>query len=108
MRRFTIAILLALFAFSCVPSATEACPMCKVANEDAPVVGANGQTIDPNAKPRAYMYSILFMISMPVLLLSGFSVAFIRMARREAHMIEMGPDGNRNVGLPTATTTANT
>lgn len=103
MRRITIAILLALFAFSCVPRSVEACPMCKVANEDAPMVGANGQTIDPDAKPRAYMYSILFMISMPVMLLSGFSFAFYRMVRREAQLIEMGPDGNLNVAFPAKT-----
>lgn len=63
-------------------STAEACPMCKVANEDAPAFDANGNPIDVNARPRAYMYSILFMLSMPAVLLSSFGVTFYRMTRR--------------------------
>lgn len=72
------------------PAAVSACPMCKVANEDAPATDANGMPIDTNARPQAYMYSILFMLSMPALLLSGFGVAFYRMTRR-ARLIMQAP-----------------
>lgn len=53
----------------------QACPMCKVANEDNP---------DPSAaaRPRAYMYSILFMLSMPASLTAFFGVTFYRMSRK--------------------------
>jgi hypothetical protein len=48
-----------------------ACPSCKNANEtDA-------------RRPRAYMYSILFMLGMPATVLTGFGIAFYRMSRRE-------------------------
>ncbi len=46
-----------------------ACPMCKEANKK-----------DSNL-PRAYMYSILFMMSMPVLVFTGFSVKLYRLHR---------------------------
>lgn len=52
-----------------MPQAT-ACPMCKTANE----------TDDP--RPRAYMYSILFMLSMPMMIFSGFGIAFYRLSRQ--------------------------
>ena len=51
------------------PAPVMACPMCKVAQEDAedPAVAA---------RPRAYMYSILFMLSMPATLFTFFGVTF--------------------------------
>lgn len=70
-----------------------ACPMCKVALED---------TEDPvmMARPRAYMYSILFMLSMPATLLTGFGLAFYRLSQRQAAAQRslLGPTGD---GLPT-------
>lgn len=48
-----------------------ACPMCQIANE------ATG-----DARPRAYMYSILFMLSMPATILAGFGIGFYRLSRR--------------------------
>ncbi len=53
-----------------LPSAAEACPMCKLANE----------TLD--ALPRAYMMSILFMLGMPAMVLAGFGVGFYRLSRQ--------------------------
>jgi hypothetical protein len=44
--------------------------MCKTANEQ------------DDAKPRAYMYSILFMLSMPAMMFSGFGIAFYRLSRK--------------------------
>ena len=41
------------------PQTADACPNCKVANED------------DDRKPRAYMYSILFMLAMPTMVFTG-------------------------------------
>lgn len=46
-----------------------ACPNCKFANET-----------DSN-RPRAYMYSILFMIGMPATIFTGFGLSFYRMTK---------------------------
>jgi hypothetical protein len=84
MHRFLISALLLIgFGLATLPSSVEACPMCKVANEDAPATDADGFTIDPNARPRAYMISILFMLAMPASLLTGFGIAFYRMTHRQ-------------------------
>ena len=48
----------------------QACPLCKEANET-----------DPNL-PRAYMYSIIFMLAMPATVLTGFGVGFYRLSRK--------------------------
>ncbi len=48
--------------------------MCKLANES------------DNRLPRAYMYSILFMLGMPATVLSGFSIGFWRLSRKAAQM----------------------
>jgi hypothetical protein len=49
-----------------------ACPGCKNANETE------------SLRPRAYMYSILFMLGMPASVFAGFGIAFYRMSRRAA------------------------
>ena len=52
--------------------AATACPSCKAANET-------------NARlPRAYMYSILFMLGMPATVFAGFGISFYRMTRNAA------------------------
>ena len=53
-----------------------ACPNCKNANE-----------IDPK-RPRAYMYSILFMIGMPATIFTGFGISFYRMTVKHQQMLE--------------------
>jgi len=78
LKRFTfirscllaIVVLGSISAPSAINEAT-ACPMCKQLNE-----------ADDN-KPRAYMYSITFMLTMPAVIFSCFGVAFYRMNRRE-------------------------
>ena len=52
-------------------SVASACPMCKSANESD----------DTNALPRAYMYSILFMLSVPATLFTGFGIGFYRLSK---------------------------
>lgn len=49
-----------------------ACPMCKAAAEE------------DDLKPRAYMYSIIFMLVVPGTLFSGITVGLVVMGRREA------------------------
>lgn len=69
---------LTLSATLCASAPVQACPMCKVANED---------TEDPAAaaRPRAYMYSILFMLAMPASIFTAFSVSLYRLSlKRDA------------------------
>jgi len=47
-----------------------ACPNCKAANET------------DDLRPRAYMYSILFMLGMPVAIFGGFSLGFWRLTQK--------------------------
>jgi hypothetical protein len=57
-------------ASSLMSSEAQACPGCKNANET------------DTLRPRAYMYSILFMLGMPATVFTGFGIAFYRMSRR--------------------------
>lgn len=63
-------------------TAASACPNCKAANET-----------DSNL-PRAYMYSILFMIGMPMTIFTGFGISFYRMAHREQESLVVADDSN--------------
>ncbi|MCA9087633.1 MAG: hypothetical protein KDA90_03250 [Planctomycetaceae bacterium] len=54
----------------------QACPMCKVANEES-------QDAAAAARPRAYMYSILFMLSMPATIFTFFGVTFYRLSKKQ-------------------------
>jgi hypothetical protein len=51
-----------------------ACPMCKLASESS------------LRQPRAYMFSILFMMGMPMMLTTGFGIAFYRLSRQAERM----------------------
>jgi hypothetical protein len=80
MRRLILAAVLALSTFVCGTPA-RACPMCQVANES----GEPGEDCAVrDARPRAYMYSILFMLAMPATLLTGFGFGFYRLHRQVA------------------------
>jgi hypothetical protein len=71
MRKWLFAVLLsaaALFGPAIAPA--KACPMCAEANK-----------ADKN-RPKAYMYSIIFMISMPALVCAGFGIGFYRLHRK--------------------------
>lgn len=57
-------------------STVMACPMCKAANEE------------DDAKPRAYMYSILFMLTVPATLVSGVTFGLFTMSRKEAEALQ--------------------
>jgi|GEM_PF-350596 len=62
-------------------STATACPMCKIAHEDA---------LDPSvaARPKAYMYSILFMLAMPAGLATTFGVTFYRLSKKQQELNE--------------------
>lgn len=66
----TAAITLALLGTFGVSSEAMACPNCKLANESE------------SNRPKAYMYSILFMIGMPATIFTGFGLSFYRMTKR--------------------------
>lgn len=72
-QRFTSVFLanaLLCLAFGTV--AASACPMCKAANEAPQPDGTS--MADANLRPRAYMYSIFFMMGMPPI--AGGAIAF--------------------------------
>lgn len=58
----------------------QACPGCKTANETE------------DRRPRAYMYSILFMLGMPATVFTGFGIAFYRISRRALLEQQHSPD----------------
>jgi hypothetical protein len=88
MRRFALAAALALgaCAFSPALESAHACAMCKIANEDG-----TGSPVQ-NARPRAYMYSILFMLSMPATLTAGFGLGFYRLWKKQQELAEVSID----------------
>ena len=47
------------------------CPMCQIATET------------DNRLPRAYMYSILFMLAVPATIATGFGVSLYRLSKKE-------------------------
>ena len=73
MRRIFVATVLAFAAMSSGPFVSEAsaCPMCKEANE-----------VD-DRRPKAYMYSILFMLAMPASIFTGFGISFYRLSKKQ-------------------------
>lgn len=84
--RLLLAALLAAFAVTGpAVSSADACPMCKAANESQSPTG------EKNTKPQAFMYSILFMLTMPATLLGTFGYTFWRMSNRPEDSDEMLP-----------------
>ena len=63
-------LVLAALVLGTAAETAQACPSCKTANET------------DSRRPTAYMYSILFMMSMPAVVLTGFGIGFYRMSRR--------------------------
>lgn len=70
LMRIIMMTLSMIMASGLVSSEAQACPGCKNANET------------DSLRPRAYMYSILFMLGMPATVFTGFGIAFYRMSRR--------------------------
>lgn len=73
MRKLFVASLFSLAALlGPAVSQVQACPMCAKANE-----------ADDN-RPKAYMYSILFMMAMPAVIFTGFGIGFYRLNKQSS------------------------
>ncbi|QDT99416.1 hypothetical protein [Gimesia aquarii] len=84
-----VALMLSLFSFPPVINEASACPMCKQLNET------------DDKKPKAYMYSITFMLAMPAILFSGFGIVFYKMNRREQEAL-LENENSQNPHVPNA------
>lgn len=83
--RIVIMILSMIMVSGLTTLEAQACPGCKNANET------------DTLRPRAYMYSILFMLGMPATVFTGFGIAFYRMSRRaiqeqQEHLAQTNPE----------------
>lgn len=85
-----IALLLGSFAAGPLVQPAQACPMCKYANENAE---DSAEMTEAARRPRAYMYSIIFMISMPATILAGFSFSFYRMWKKQQELMQVSLNG---------------
>lgn len=96
MKHLLILLTLAggLLAAGPMVSSADACPMCKYANESG---SEDGSSSEENRRPQAYMYSILFMISMPATLMAGFSFSFYRMWKKQQELAQISLDGPYDV-----------
>lgn len=83
MRRLLLSLALLIGVMGATPA--HACPMCKYANEN------NQQSEAEQMRPKAYMYSILFMIAMPMTLASGYGLAFYRMSKKQQELMLIEP-----------------
>jgi hypothetical protein len=76
VKRVLTSSILALAVLCSVATVAEACPMCKYANE------AKQQDEAANRRPKAFMYSILFMLSMPPTIFTVFGISFYRLNKQ--------------------------
>ena len=74
MRNWISKLVAAVVISLAMAAPVSACPMCKVAAEQSA------------RQPRAYMFSILFMMGMPMMLTTGFGIAFYRLSRQADRM----------------------
>ena len=95
LRRALLSFALFTAVTAIAPSA-QACPMCKVANEEAENTEAAAVA---NARPRAYMYSILFMLSMPATLTASFGLGFYRLHKRQQALLAAEGDVDNSLDV---------
>ena len=67
-------LMLVFFVQTAIPQSVDACPMCKAAAEQ------------DDKQPKAYMYSILFMLAMPAVIFGSFGYGLYRMNQRESEL----------------------
>ena len=100
MRRMLLTAVLILGCGLAGPmtSPVQACPMCKIANEQDSLL------------PAAYMYSILFMMGMIFSLAGGVGLVVFFVSRRENAALEamgqfgeLGSDGSVSAGMQRVT-----
>ena len=70
IRRLLVKAALLIALCGVLGSEASACPNCKFANESE------------SNRPKAYMYSILFMIGMPATIFTGFGLSFYRLVKK--------------------------
>ncbi len=102
LRRMVLAAVLLLSVAGPLAQSAQACPMCKIANEQDSLL------------PTAYMYSILFMMGMMFSIGGGIGFGMYLLGRKENAAIESweqgasdaepGADGLLPGGLQPATT----
>ena len=76
VKRLLTSTILALAVLSSAATVAQACPMCKYANESKQHDEA------ANRRPKAFMYSILFMLSMPPTIFTVFGISFYRLNKQ--------------------------
>ena len=76
MKRLLTSSILALAVLSSAATVAQACPMCKYANE------ADQHDEAANRRPKAFMYSILFMLAMPPTIFTVFGISFYRLNKQ--------------------------
>ena len=85
MRKLLLSLfIITITLFGPIVNAAQACPMCAEAN-----------ATDEN-RPKAYMYSILFMLAMPATLLTGFGIGFYRLAKRNGAAESLNDESDRD------------
>ncbi len=80
-------IVATLFTMLCslaIVDVAEACPMCKAATE-----------ADANL-PRAYMYSIIFMLAVPGTIFTSFGIGLYRLNKKENVSLEIAEQFSQN------------
>ena len=77
-RRLLLALALVVGTWGFSPAVPQAvaCPMCKAGLDS------------DDARPRAYMVSILFMLSVPICLFSGLGYGLWRLSRQESERLQ--------------------
>lgn len=91
MRRLLSLLLIAFLAGTTalsIPQAASACPMCKTANEQ------------DEKRPKAYMYSILFMLAMPAIIFGSFGYGLYVMNKKETEYEQQFLAGREDEQLP--------
>ena len=78
MRRIllTTIILLSWSLVSPGIDSVQACPMCREANKT------------DDLRPKAYMYSILFMLAVPATVLTSFGIGFYRLSKKQDELLK--------------------
>ena len=78
MHRFLTILVLLILLLAVSVDVAEACPMCQTAVESA----------EDQNRPRAYMYSILFMLIAPAALFVGSCIGVYRLSKAENAALE--------------------
>ena len=79
-------LLLTLALLSCMTAEVSACPMC------------NTNIESDQSLPRAYMYSILFMLAVPPTVFVGIGVAIYRAHARQSRLMADAAVGKSPIG----------